>query len=773
MNIFKFYIENYSQIQKHRIESYNSEYNAPSAKTTNNRHDRQSPTLTLPEKGQTQSSISVISSSKPKTQLINNPQQRTTNLSSSYQHLKSYKKKNLDQSYSSQPKKHKRDENEKQTEFYPSTKNNKKKIPEQNFLLPSIQTIKNYYKHNPYAEAKFRYDEAKCYLDSIQSQFVFLSEDCSAIIPRVEYDSTLNCFNGFVTPIINGKPVENAFDCSYFEELKDFLETKPRANLVNVHLLQPIPNPNAYAAPSATVLAAYGTDSKVTSIDILKRWIIIYQELHSRNVRVLGFATDGDPKYLRAMRLASNFFVTKPTLNIYNDKLPFTVEIPCSWSSWYFFNSCQLFLYMQDGVHLCTKIRNRLLSQNVKLKMGVYQVSVQHLYLLIKTTNRIDHNLSKSDLNVRDKQNFSSCGKISDDKVLDLLLLNDQHKATYHYLLLLNLLIITYTRPNVSLLTRIYYAWIILFFVRFWRIWLSKTKRKRRSLANSKKHAEQTYFITSNALLSIELNAHCLIYIYLLIEQKLIPESTANYIHLLSSQPCENVFRDARALSGIYSTRINFTMKQFLQRINKLNALTELKQFESSNKYEQIIFPVHHKIKPVTIETELDDIDEDNNFNSDNVEIIVYRAFEAAQQMVISLGMNKDLIKYKVFNIEESSQTAHKLLKLNTLTESEILILDDRDDSDEEINFDEDGDDDEEEVHTEDDEQEDSFEEDSVDENDFEEDDHAEDGDVEDCLDQDGEELNENVYDYYSSDDDSQPTSSFENLKATSYSGAY
>ncbi|CAF3662071.1 unnamed protein product, partial [Rotaria socialis] len=31
--------------------------------------------------------------------------------------------------------------------------------------------------------------------------------DCSAIIPRIEYDSTLNCFNGFVTPIDGGKPV--------------------------------------------------------------------------------------------------------------------------------------------------------------------------------------------------------------------------------------------------------------------------------------------------------------------------------------------------------------------------------------------------------------------------------------------------------------------------------------------------------------------------------------------------------------------------------------
>lgn len=69
------------------------------------------------------------------------------------------------------------------------------------FLLPSIQTVKNYYTHNPYSEVRFRFDESKIYLDSIQCQYIFLSEDCFAIIQRIEYDSNLNTFNGFVTPV--------------------------------------------------------------------------------------------------------------------------------------------------------------------------------------------------------------------------------------------------------------------------------------------------------------------------------------------------------------------------------------------------------------------------------------------------------------------------------------------------------------------------------------------------------------------------------------------
>ncbi len=56
------------------------------------------------------------------------------------------------------------------------------------FLLPTIQTIKNNYSHNPYSEAKLKFDEYKIYLNSIQYQYIFISEDWSAIIPRVEYD---------------------------------------------------------------------------------------------------------------------------------------------------------------------------------------------------------------------------------------------------------------------------------------------------------------------------------------------------------------------------------------------------------------------------------------------------------------------------------------------------------------------------------------------------------------------------------------------------------
>ena len=600
------------------------------------------------------------------------------------------------------------------------------------FLLPTIQTIQNNWSYPPYREAEFRFDECQTRLNALQCNYIFVSEDCSAIIPRIEYDSSANVFNGFVTPIVDGTPRRNSYQCTSFEELKHLFDNVPASKLVNVHVVQPIPGSNVPALPSASVLSAYGTDNKITAIDILRRWIMIYKEFLQRGIRILGYSTDGDPKYLRGMRLAANFFIKKETLNILDDGLVFAAKIPSNWSHWYFLSSNQLFLFMQDGIHLATKIRNRLLSKTTDLLMGSYEITVEHLYDLIRSTNKIDHNLSISDLNVKDKQNFGSCQKISGDKVLDLLMQNDEYNGTYIYLLLLNLLIIAYTVRSVSIADRIYYGWIVLFYVRLWRIWLhvKKPHRKpKRSTKKKKRKQDQSpHFISSNALMCIELNAHYLIYIYLLIEQQKLPSSIAENIFLFSSQPCENVFRNARALSGVYSTRINFTITQFLKRVNKLNVLTELKEFEANNHENQIIFPMHYKIRKFISQTKSTMTTGNDSFSIDALEEIIQQAYQVAQEMATFVNMSTDLIKNDVFEFEQSSKLAKRLLQLNCLTESEVLDVNACDDDDDS------SDDDEEE----------------------------------------GEDLSNTVYMHDLSDDegDSIPTVGFENIQSTSYSGA-
>ncbi|CAM4959667.1 unnamed protein product [Rotaria socialis] len=86
---------------------------------------------------------------------------------------------------------------------------------------------------------------------------------------------------------------------------------------------------------------------------------------------------------------------------------------------------------MQDPIHIATKIRNRLLSKLANLKMGDFSIDTKYLVELIKTKSKIEHNLMKSDLNPKDRQNFASCLRISSELVLDLINRNENAKADY------------------------------------------------------------------------------------------------------------------------------------------------------------------------------------------------------------------------------------------------------------------------------------------------------------------------------------------------------
>ncbi|CAF4796137.1 unnamed protein product, partial [Rotaria sp. Silwood1] len=44
--------------------------------------------------------------------------------------------------------------------------------------------------------------------------------------------------------------------------------------------------------------------------------------------RVIGFSTDGDSRYLKAMRLCSGFFAKLPNLNLFKNSDPFAIKIP-------------------------------------------------------------------------------------------------------------------------------------------------------------------------------------------------------------------------------------------------------------------------------------------------------------------------------------------------------------------------------------------------------------------------------------------------------------
>jgi hypothetical protein len=354
--------------------------------------------------------------------------------------------------------------------------------------------------------------------------------------------------------------------------------------------------------------------------------------------------------------------------------------------------SNQLFLCFQDGIHLATKLRNRLLSKTASLHMGTYDISVNDLQNLIDNHSKLDHNLVLSDIYVKDRQNYASCLKISSTNVLNML---DQHKSTFgthSYLKILQFVTIAYIDKTTYILKRLFYAWSSVFICRFWLTWLKyesmiNTKTTNRQARMPPSRELEQHFITFAAFNSIELNAHTLTFILLLVLNKKLPVESLN-IYLFSSQPCENTFRSARALTGPFSTMTNFTIQQFLSKTRKISILNEIKCFEESNTdSNKIKFPTHHKQNQnnssSSIPTNLDEI------TIDNIEKTIYDAYEYAKSVIEKLEMSALLIKYKVFELNDLCMNVrddlHKRIYIN---DNSILNDDDLEydsDADEDI----------------------------------------------------------------------------------------
>ena len=111
-----------------------------------------------------------------------------------------------------------------------------------------------------------------------------------------------------------------------------------------------------------------------------------------------------------------------------------------------FLREQQLLLFFQDATHLAMKWRNRLLSSTVELRLGDQSISINHLYSIIDNENltKIDYGLTKSDINPKDRQIFSSCIKLTSDDLFKVLKANVGTKGILIYLQMLKMIIMAY-----------------------------------------------------------------------------------------------------------------------------------------------------------------------------------------------------------------------------------------------------------------------------------------------------------------------------------------
>jgi hypothetical protein len=171
------------------------------------------------------------------------------------------------------------------------------------------------------------------------------------------------------------------------------------------------------------------------------------------------------------MKLVLGFRASLPNMRISDRSDAFEVSVPNDWDC-FFLRPRQLILCFQDPVHLCTELRNRLLSDTAEMIIGNQRVSLDVLSTMIATSNKLNHGLVKSDIYPRDRQNFASCEKISSDCVVSTLEKESDSLATRVYLKLIRSTIIAYIDKTTSLSNRVYHSWFTVFITRIWWAWL-------------------------------------------------------------------------------------------------------------------------------------------------------------------------------------------------------------------------------------------------------------------------------------------------------------
>ncbi|CAF1300836.1 unnamed protein product [Adineta steineri] len=521
--------------------------------------------------------------------------------------------------------------------------------------VPSITSIDSYITKagGTITEGEFRYDTLRQLQAVNDYQLAICSEDCTSVIQKIVYNATSNTFIGFSTPLNHGIPVPQYFQTDSYELLEEWFENNNKSSLLNVHMLELLSVSKYNSYPF--LLGAYGITSQFNSIDVLRRWLWIFEQSRLSNIRILVFSTDCDAKYLRAMRLITEFFAKLPNIHVSERSDAFEVKLPKQWSNWFFMRTRQLCFCFQDPVHLCTKIRNRLLSQSASLIIGEGKVSTDVLFDVINNQSKLIHGLVKTDIYPKDKQNFGSCIKISSVDVLSALEGVSGSYATQIYLRLLRSIILAYIERSTSILNRLYHSWLTVFICRLWWSWLLLTDVEKLS-TDYQDNTKNAFFITKAAYHSIEINAHTLLSIVLLVCQHDLPESALS-ISSFNSQTCENIFRLTRSMSGTFSSNVNFTVDQFLRRAGKLSVLQDIeRQHEHDESGCSLEFPKHHKRrykKAASPNNHSQDVSD--NLTHDTIQNAIFRAFNDAYKMLSVLDIDKTLKKSHKSTLNEIS----------------------------------------------------------------------------------------------------------------------
>ncbi|KAK3911470.1 30S ribosomal protein S4E [Frankliniella fusca] len=439
--------------------------------------------------------------------------------------------------------------------------------------LPCISTLERALKESskPIIEGVFRFQELKEFLVANNLPLkVSISEDGTRIQERFCYDPYTNCIVGPVLPLAhNGVPLTNTFPATSAAMIANHFKNGKVAGTGYAFMAQPLKD----GAPTFC-LCLFGTDNKFNKDQVYKRWTFIYEELKKIDIEVVSFSSDGDSKLLSAMH--SHMFTKK--FGVFKEE----------WSDWFFASARQDFSVMQDPVHTINKFRNRL-SPPHDLFIGKYVASQTHLRSLIDNIDKSEHGLTKHDLDKEDKMNFDASKKICRERVTEQLQSNvPSSNGTVLYLTCMRYLMEGCLDSNLSPAEKIYKVWYCAYFLRYWKNWL---------LCHPNYKISEN-FVTSNLYMCVEVIAHSLVKLVVKFRESDLPMYFL--FHLYSSQPCEMFFRLARSMTTTQSTVINFSMKDFLEKVRRIDIL----QYCTCKLANKLEFPKEKRKKLLGILTQ-------------------------------------------------------------------------------------------------------------------------------------------------------------------------
>ena len=497
-----------------------------------------------------------------------------------------------------------------------------------NLPIPSISIIRKFVQESSslVIEGACRIEDLKTFLKARNlTNKVWLSEDATRLCNKVQYDSNTNQLIGFVLPLDkNAMPKAFSFLATSARVMEEHFKNNEISNLLYVFMVQPLQKD----APTFP-LCIFGNRNSFTADDVVKRWKFITKCLEEEEIYVIGYSSDGDSRLLKAMRNESSLGMVHHNDYSLNN---ITMDIPEFHGK---FGLSQIFI--QDTVHIGTKLRNRLLKHSLILPMGKFIASKAHLNIIMNVCSKDKHYLTEKDINGKDKMNFASVVKLCSLNIIKLLTENiPDSLATQVYLKIIFYVLNSFLSTSLKVSERIYCIWYATFFLRMWRKWLD----------NHDIYSVQDNFISTNAYICIELNAHGLLNaVFHCMEWNNFDTFLP---WMFSSQPCESFFRNLRSTSTTFSTIVNCTLLESLYRIRRLQFINDVFAYDFKEIGLTINFPrktfLHASFETQNEKLNLPFLDSicGNNLNL-SVEVIKNILFKAkcdAHKTVESLGMD-------------------------------------------------------------------------------------------------------------------------------------